>query len=887
MSNSVIETAVDLTEKERREAANEYPGPTEFVHLHNHTLFSPLDGIATPEEYFSAASHLGQPAFSITDHGSIAAVPDAYWAAKKNKVKFIPGCEIYFQQKHLELVERRKDDTFKIKEIRADYSKDTFGIEDMEKEEEYSDFRRNRHLSVMAMDMVGYRNLIHMTTEAWKIGFYYKPRVWFEQIEKYHQGLIVLSGCLNGPVCHALRKSAFWGDVAKKKVTEVQRTLSGKKKKITLNISSQDAEARKKMYFAEAVQWIRRFRSLLGDRYYLELQMPGEEIPFGKEAFRQIAFLSGKLGVPGVITNDCLELDFPILMGDGTFKAIGEVSIGDEVITHTGAKKKVVAKEIRKRKPNEKMMRINNIPWSMTENHPLYLDGVNKEDSRAKYRPCSAKLGKIEFGKGITHIDTKQYVNPKSGTKIVNGFWRTSSPKSNLINIPEKLKLDNELLWVIGQYIAEGFKDKYRISFATHKDHTVINRRIIDYFQQFGLSPDYNEKRTNSENGAVIRICSTIFADLLSTWCGKLAHNKHLPPFWMDLSAGQFKTMLTGYIAGDGDILLGKTGRGFHWASTSWQLTGQLQVAIASLGGYAKPYYKQEKLYESGRIDKCQYHGTSSQLSTAIIEGREHPISHNALKVYSPNQMTAPIAWTDANDVDLVCDIEVEDDHTFVLWGNICVNNCHYLTRQDFKVQKCMMAIDQGLTINDPNLFHVNSDEQFFKSRAQLRKTFVEGGYDKFVSMKKFEEFCDNTVKIGERCEGFRPDLGPKLPNIEDADNKLRTLVTEELKSRGLHDKPDQYKVDGRTVTYRQQAALETERYVEKGFASYFLIIRDLIQFSKKKEWDIGPGRGSAGGSLVCYLLGIHSIDPLAWGLSSVRFMGDSRGGHMLRVKME
>jgi DNA polymerase-3 subunit alpha len=517
MSESLIETAVNLTEKERKEAVQTYPGPTEFVHLHNHTLFSPLDGIATPAEYFGACSELGHPAFSITDHGSIANVPDAYWAADKNKVKFIPGCEIYFSQEYPEFKRLREEDSdFKIKSLRPDYGKDVFTVEDLDTEERYSDFRRFRHLSVLAMDMVGYRNLIQMTTEAWEIGFYYKPRIWFEQIEKYHEGLIILSGCLNGPICHNLRKAAYWNEIAKGNTTRVDRWFNKKKKTIQLNVTKEQAAARQKKYFGAAVEWINKFRSLLGDRFYLELQMPGEEIPFGKEAFRQIAFLSDKLQVPAVITNDC-----------------------------------------------------------------------------------------------------------------------------------------------------------------------------------------------------------------------------------------------------------------------------------------------------------------------------------------------------------------------------------HYLSRPDFKVQKCMMAIEQGLEIDDPNLFHVNSDEQFFKSRAQLRKTFMEGGYNKTVSVEKFEQSCDNTVALSQRCTGFQPDLTPKLPSIPDAAEKLTKLVIKGLKEKGLYDKQDKYRVDGRWVTYREQATIELRRYIEKGFASYFLIIRDLLDHSKSKGWDVGPGRGSAGGSLVCYLIGIHSIDPLAWGLSSVRFMGDSRGGKMLRVKME
>jgi hypothetical protein len=103
------------------------------------------------------------------------------------------------------------------------------------------------------------------------------------------------------------------------------------------------------------------------------------------------------------------------------------------------------------------------------------------------------------------------------------------------------------------------------------------------------------------------------------------------------------------------------------------------------------------------------------------------------------------------------------------------------------------------------------------------------------------------------------------LPSIPNADVKLTRLVIQGLKDRGLYDDPTKHRVDGKEVTYREQALIELKRYIEKGFA----------------------GRGSAGGSLVCYLIGIHQLDPLKWGLSSVRFMGDSRGGHLLQVKME
>jgi len=516
MSETIIETAVNITKKERDEAYRDYPGPTDFVHLHNHTLFSPLDGIATPDQYFSACAELGNPAFSITDHGSLANIPDAYWSAQKHGVKFIPGCEIYYSPDHPEFKRLQKDPEFKLTALRPDYGKSEFTVEDLDTEERYSDFRRQRHLTVLAMNMVGYRNLIQMTTEAWDDGFYYKPRIWFDKIKKFHEGLIILSGCLNGPVSHYLRRAEFWKGVEKKQIRQIERHIRKEKRIIALRISSSAAAMRRKKNQKMAVDVIKKFRELLGDRYYLELQMPGEEIPFGKGAFRQTAMISESLGIRAVLSNDC-----------------------------------------------------------------------------------------------------------------------------------------------------------------------------------------------------------------------------------------------------------------------------------------------------------------------------------------------------------------------------------HYLSRKDFKVQKCMMAIDQGLSINDPNLFHVNSDEQFFKSRAQLRKTFIEGGYNKFITPARFEEICDNTVALSERCSGFKPDLSPKLPLVPEAGKKLRDIVYQALKDKRLWSKEEKFVIDGREVTYKQQANIELERYIEKGFASYFLIIRDLISHSKSSGWEIGPGRGSAGGSLVCFLVGIHSIDPLAWGLSSVRFMGDSRGGRLLNIKME
>lgn len=460
-----------------KEAEDKFQGPKDFTHLHTHSLFSTLDGVATPEQYIERCAQVGQTAFGMTDHGSMAGLPDAYWAAKKHKVKLLAGCEIYLNDYHLKFKE------YQAQGIKLNALKET--------EPDLVDrFRRNRHLTVICKDMVGYKNLITLMKEGYEQGLYYgKPRVWTDLLEKYREGLIVISGCLNGPICHELRKGA----------------------ECRANGNNDGYSS----YYRHAFDYMKRYREIFGENFYLELQMPGEQIEGGKDVFFQLSHIAKKLSIPAVMT---------------------------------------------------------------------------------------------------------------------------------------------------------------------------------------------------------------------------------------------------------GDI--------------------------------------------------------------------------------------------------------------------------HYLHRSDFELQKVMMAVDQGTTVNDPDLFHVDSSEGFFKNRAQFRQTFVEQGYAKEDGIAWFEKVCDQTMEIAEKCKPFTPDLTPKLPEIQDADNQLKRAVVEGLMRKGLHKDNNRYLVDGSMVTYKEQIGIELRRITDKKFSSYFLITRNLVQHARDNNWDVGPARGSAGGSLVCFLLGIHDMDPLKWGLSFDRFLSPSRGGFMLKTKM-
>jgi DNA polymerase-3 subunit alpha len=198
-----------------------YDGPLQFVHLHNHTVFSQLDGVATPEQYFAECKKRGYPAMAITEHGHMASVPDNYWASAEHKIKYIPGCEVYYNDFELQ---------------RQQLAASGGSIRELKVSDPilHAKMSRNRHMTILAKDQTGFHNLVKLTTQAYDTGFYYRPRVWFDKVAEYSEGLIVLSGCLNGPVSTALRN----GEI---KVAE---------------------------------DYIVRFKALLGDRYWIEVQMP-------------------------------------------------------------------------------------------------------------------------------------------------------------------------------------------------------------------------------------------------------------------------------------------------------------------------------------------------------------------------------------------------------------------------------------------------------------------------------------------------------------------------------------------------------------------------------------------------------------------------------------
>ncbi len=204
-----------------------------FVHLHVHTEYSLLDGACRIEKLMERVQALGQDSIAITDHGAMYGAVDFYKAAKERNIHPIIGCEVYVAK-------------------RTRFDK-VHGLDS-----------ENRHLVLLCENQQGYQNLIAMVSQAWTEGFYSKPRVDFELLQKYHEGLIALSACLAG---------------------EIPRALSMRD-------------------YAGAKEAALRYESIFGKgNFFLELQDHG--LAEQQSVNPQIIRLSEKTGIPLVVTNDC------------------------------------------------------------------------------------------------------------------------------------------------------------------------------------------------------------------------------------------------------------------------------------------------------------------------------------------------------------------------------------------------------------------------------------------------------------------------------------------------------------------------------------------------------------------------------------------------------
>ncbi len=192
----------------------------------------------------------------------------------------------------------------------------------------------------------------------------------------------------------------------------------------------------------------------------------------------------------------------------------------------------------------------------------------------------------------------------------------------------------------------------------------------------------------------------------------------------------------------------------------------------------------------------------------------------------------------------------------------LATNDLHYTNHADADAHAALLCVQSGTTLADPKRFKFDNDEFYLKTAAQMRELF-----------RDIPEACDNTLLIAERCnvklregENLMPAFA--VPTGESEDSWLRKEA-----ERGLQAKFG----DRLSDEYTQRLNYELDVMLKMGFPGYFLVVADLVAHAKKVGIRVGPGRGSAAGSLVAYVLGITGLDPIEHGLLFERFLNPER----------
>ena len=192
----------------------------------------------------------------------------------------------------------------------------------------------------------------------------------------------------------------------------------------------------------------------------------------------------------------------------------------------------------------------------------------------------------------------------------------------------------------------------------------------------------------------------------------------------------------------------------------------------------------------------------------------------------------------------------------------LATNDLHYTFHADASAHEALLCVQSGSTLADPKIFKFENHEFYLKTPAQMREIF-----------KDIPESCDNTLLIAERCnvklrenENLLPAF--TVPAGESEDSWLRKEA-----ARGLLERLG----DRATDEHRARLNYELDVMIKMGFPGYFLVVADLVSHAKQVGIRVGPGRGSAAGSLVAYALGITGLDPIEHGLLFERFLNPER----------
>ncbi len=260
-----------------------------------------------------------------------------------------------------------------------------------------------------------------------------------------------------------------------------------------------------------------------------------------------------------------------------------------------------------------------------------------------------------------------------------------------------------------------------------------------------------------------------------------------------------------------------------------------------------------------GEIPHLIRHGTQAQADQA---------AHDYVSIFGPQNFFLEVQNNGIEKQEMVNDVLYDMSQRLGI-PLVATNDCHYLDQDHVTAHDTLLCVQTGKTIHDTDRLKFRTDQLFFKSQDLMQAYFSD-----------HPDALANTVAIADRCQidfDFESYHFPKF----DTGNEL---TEEELFERKVQEGFEQVKrrIQAKhnnydETLYRERLEHEIATIKKMGFAGYFLIVSDFIRYAKDNDVPVGPGRGSAAGSLVAYSLGITDLDPIEYGLIFERFLNPAR----------
>jgi len=295
-------------------------------------------------------------------------------------------------------------------------------------------------------------------------------------------------------------------------------------------------------------------------------------------------------------------------------------------------------------------------------------------------------------------------------------------------------------------------------------------------------------------------------------------------------------------------------------------------ATVAQLEGfYYKPRIDKEilKEYHDGLIalSAC-LHGEIPQLIQAGKHARAEEVAIFYLKLFGADDFFLEVQNNGLPEQEIVNEALYDMSHRLSI-PLVATNDCHYLEKEDARAHDVLLCIQTGKTVDETERMKFRTDQLYFKSAMEMVDSFRDR-----------PEAVAQTAEIAKRCNlefDFNTYHFPKFETppgttVEDAfERKVRDGFAGVLsRLRNKHPQLD-------TPAYQNRLEAEIAVIKKMGFSGYFLIVADFIDFAKQSGIPVGPGRGSAAGSLVAFALGITDLDPIAYGLIFERFLNPER----------